>query len=491
MKFRGSLGARMVLVFGLLVASIGAFVMVFFPAHMADQAYEQAEDRARAIAHVMSSAVAPALEFDDEENATQTLSWLASTRDAHFGEVLNERGERFAVWQDAPELPADLIMITVPVNGIGGGRGLLRIGFGREVLIAEHEQARDTVAYATSAVLGVGLLATLALAVLLVRPIRKLTRTARLIADGVLPPELPTVKGGDEVTELADALRAMLDKIHSRSQEELVRASRTAGMAEVATGVLHNVGNVLTSVNISLELLRERTAAMPVERLKRLHDLLGQATVLEGDKLSAAKRYVGAVSDAFETYRGTAARDVVTLAGHVEHIKRVVAMQNAYARAKSVVEPTRIGTLLDEALELGCPSTKRGSITLNRTCTWELETALLGIDRHRVLQILVNLISNARDAVSARERREITLAARRDGKSLVLEVSDSGVGIAPELLSKIFSAGYTSKANGHGYGLHSSAIAATALGGELEVASEGTGMGATFTLMVPVEEVVS
>ncbi len=499
---RGSLGTKMVLLFGALLAVIGLFMVVFFPARMADQAHELAEQRATSITQVMATALGPAIEFDDADNATSILGWLASAPDAKFAVVRGETGTRFAAWrldnvpsgqlladESAIDQTEDVLTVSLPIHGNADGRGMLHVGFSLAQLAEDRDEARTTVALTSAVVFAVGLLGTMLFAMIVVRPIRSLSATARKIASGRLPAVMPEVRGGDEVTELATSLRAMLEKVNQESQQELVRASRHAGMAEVATGVLHNVGNVLTSVNVSLELLCERTRAMPVARLRKLNELLGKATSLDREKLAVTRDYVAVVIQAFEQFQADAAKDLDGFGNHVEHIKRVVAMQNAYARVRSVVESTQVRALVAEAIELGCPPNRRKDITISTAIAPELEEAV-SLDRHRMLQVLVNLITNARDAVAGREHREIWIAAARDGSRVAISVTDTGVGIAPEVLARVFSAGFTSKPQGHGYGLHSSALTARQLGGALEVSSEGVGKGACFTLTVPVQESV-
>ncbi len=112
------------------------------------------------------------------------------------------------------------------------------------------------------------------------------------------------------------------------------------------------------------------------------------------------------------------------------------------------------------------------------------------VDRHKLLQILVNLLSNARHALmeSGREDKVLTLriepGARQD--RLRIAVSDNGVGIPAENLHRLFSQGFTTKKSGHGFGLHISALAAAEMGGTLTCESAGSGHGATFSLELPV-----
>ncbi len=109
-------------------------------------------------------------------------------------------------------------------------------------------------------------------------------------------------------------------------------------------------------------------------------------------------------------------------------------------------------------------------------------------DKHRVLQILVNLLRNAKHACQDSERtdKRLTVRITNEGDRIRVSVNDNGIGIPPENLTRIFNHGFTTKKDGHGFGLHSGALAATELGGSLTAHSDGAGCGATFTLELPV-----
>jgi signal transduction histidine kinase len=488
-----SLGVRMAALFGLLIAAVAVFMIGFFPARMADQARASTELRAHTVADVMATALAPALEFDDADNATKVLAWLANTPDAKFAVVLNDARQRFAAWSPSHvpttlETDDDVLVVSARVVGRSGSSGTLYIGQSLDNLVAERDAARTTVVTATLVVLALGLLACIVLAATLVRPLRKLTITAREIARGARPPQIATVAGGFEVSQMTDALGTMLDRLNE-ANSQLVQASRHAGMAEVATGVLHNVGNILTSVNVAIELVNERVGALPIDRVRRAGELLGAARAggaMDPAKLDAGLAYVAAIAERLDGDRTAVLSDMTTLRGHVDHVNRVVSMQNAYARVGGVTESTRLSTLIAEAVALGCPDPDRHGIAL---ATRVDDTAHAKLDRHRVLQILVNLIANARDSIAAHagETKSIELVASIADGWFEVRVTDSGGGIAPEQLLRIFSAGFTTKPKGHGYGLHSSALAAEQLGGTLRCTSPGVGQGACFVLRAPIE----
>jgi signal transduction histidine kinase len=225
----------------------------------------------------------------------------------------------------------------------------------------------------------------------------------------------------------------------------------------------------------------------------RAADLLANArATTPGDpaRLDAGIRYITAIANQLTADRDTLLAELVTLRGHVEHVNRVITMQNGFARTGGVHEQVELATLVGEAVALGCPESGRHGLEL--VCHVEPDRSVM-IDRHRVLQILVNLLANARDSVlehhragSAGPRRIIATVAIEPGW-VELRVEDTGGGIAPEARLRIFSAGFTTKAKGHGYGLHSSALAAEQLGGTLRCTSAGTGHGASFVLRVPNE----
>jgi C4-dicarboxylate-specific signal transduction histidine kinase len=159
-------------------------------------------------------------------------------------------------------------------------------------------------------------------------------------------------------------------------------------------------------------------------------------------------------------------------------------MQNGYARTSGLEEACQIASLVNEAVALGCPDPQRQRIEIVR----EVVACTVRLDRHRLLQILVNLIANARDAVTGRPTARISVTTLTDGDHLEIRVTDTGVGIAADAIQRVFSAGFTTKPNGHGYGLHSSALSAKHLGGVLSCASPGVGGGATFTVRIPVRK---
>ncbi len=287
----------------------------------------------------------------------------------------------------------------------------------------------------------------------------------------------------------ADGNRAKLAaEIEARAQAEteLMEASRQAGMAEVATGVLHNVGNVLTSVNVASSLSLERLRSSRVVNLEKLvamieqhpGGLAGLAASAKGPAVTAL--LTGTVKELGEERRRLES-ELSDVMANVDHIKRIVSAQQTFARVASAYEPVNVEEAINAALLIGS-STFSPNVQIVREIA---ETPPIVTDRHKVLQILVNLVSNAGQALP--EGGRITVRLKTEQERLQVEVEDNGIGIAEDHLDKVFRHGFTTKAHGHGFGLHTSANSARELGGSLAVMSAGPGHGARFTLDLPQE----
>jgi PAS domain S-box-containing protein len=272
---------------------------------------------------------------------------------------------------------------------------------------------------------------------------------------------------------------------------QVADASRQAGMAEVAIGILHNVGNTLNSVNISAELAIGRLRASRIGSLERVLALLAEHEADLGAFLSTDPKGKNVLPMLLLVGRTLASErlgtlsELESLAARIDHIKVIISAQQQYAKAGTVAEELSLAAVLDDAVRLNEINFTGSVIEIERQFA-ELPPIL--IDRHQLLQIVVNLVRNARDALVSAERsdRRLRLSLERRGADRVrVQVIDNGVGIAPESFARLFEHGFTTKKDGHGFGLHLSALMARALGGTLTATSDGPGQGATFTLELP------
>ncbi len=288
--------------------------------------------------------------------------------------------------------------------------------------------------------------------------------------------------------DITDQLRRE-EKVTELNQQ-LLETSRQAGQAEVATGVLHNMGNALSTLNTSLSLLRGKADLPALDGLEKAARLLDEHRedlvhfLTEDERGRRLPEYLQAVVDHFANEKYELGSLVGDLGRSIDHVNMIIALQQTYARNSSFREAVNLHVIIDEALRIN--AVPRDGIELIRQ---QSEIPEVVTDHHRVLQILVALIRNALDAVKEVEgsRKQIVIEVRHQGDDQVfVEVSDSGSGIAAEDLERIFSFGFTTKVTGHGFGLHNAALSAKMLGGFLEAASAGPGKGATFRLALPI-----
>ncbi|WP_233165939.1 ATP-binding protein [Archangium sp. Cb G35] len=346
------------------------------------------------------------------------------------------------------------------------------------------------------------------------RPLLDFTHATERIATGNFQVQLDT-RRQDELGQLAQSFGLMADEVQRREEalrqanegleqrvdertrelkdvhRQLVQVARQAGRAEVATSVLHNVGNVLNSVHTSAMLAKERLVGLQVDDVSQLATLLEArrndlATFLTEDErgrnvmpfLSGLGQHLRK-----ETHEAVSLLDEV--GRYTEHIGTIVKLQQNYTRAPRLNEPANLVELLEDALRINSAGLTRHEVRVVRHLS---PVPQILTDKHKVLMILVNLISNSKYALDAAPAEQRCLTLRMESPaagSVRIEVSDNGMGIEPELLTRIFQHGFTTREEGHGFGLHSSALAAQELGGTLTAHSDGPGRGATFTLELP------
>jgi signal transduction histidine kinase len=293
-----------------------------------------------------------------------------------------------------------------------------------------------------------------------------------------------------ELREEIEERKRMEVKV-KQAHQQLLETSRQAGMAEVATSVLHNVGNVLNSVNVSANLVADMVRQSKSANLARAVDLLKENSANLGEFITTHQRgqhlpaYLEQLSQQLGREQAAVLKELGALGQNVEHIKEIVAMQQNYARVMGVAEQVHPADLVEDALSLNAGSLERHQVRVVREL--DRKAPAISVEKHKVLQILVNLIRNAKCACeeAGREDKTITVRVQTVTDGVRIEVADNGAGIAPENMSRLFHHGFTTRKNGHGFGLHNGALAAKELGGRLQAQSEGAGRGACFSLDLP------
>ena len=275
------------------------------------------------------------------------------------------------------------------------------------------------------------------------------------------------------------------------AQKKLIDTARQVGMAETATDVLHNVGNVLNSVSVTTTSIRKRVHDSKVSYLTEVVGLLEEhaddlstfmITEERGRKLPA---FLANLSKELIAEQEHSLEALEALTKHVEHMAEIIQLQQSYSKTTGMVEPAFVVELVEDAIRINAEALTRHGVEVKREFA-DLPLALL--DHHKVLQILTNLISNAKYALSDsnQDDRILTICVTEpQGGHFRIEVHDNGTGITKENLTRIFEHGFTTKKHGYGFGLHSAAIAAKEMKGSLTAHSDGPGKGTAFILELP------
>jgi len=310
------------------------------------------------------------------------------------------------------------------------------------------------------------------------------TRTAFLRSEtGTITGRIGTVE------DISERKQAEIEL--ERVNQDLIKASREAGVAEFASGVLHNVKNVLNSVNVSAGVIAHKlqnshaASLAKAAALLREHDGDLGVFITEHPQGKLLPGYLELLAKQLALEREAVLGELRQLEQNVQHIKEIVAMQQSSSKRLGVCEKTGLVDLVEDSLRIDSAGLARHGIQLVRDFDPNLPE--LTVEKHKVLQVLVNLIHNAKEAcqASGRPERKVVVRATCEGGVVRLAVKDNGVGISPENLIRLFEHGYTTKPDGHGFGLNSSVRIARELGGDLQAQSDGVGTGATFTLQLP------
>ena len=281
-----------------------------------------------------------------------------------------------------------------------------------------------------------------------------------------------------------------------RAEEDILLAAHKAGMAEIATGVLHDVGNVLNSISVSCDMIAGVARQDTVEGMAQANAVLREHEAELGTFLTTEGRahklleLYAYVETALLEDKTQILDEATRLQGKVRLIREIITTQQDNAKLGLFFQEIAVSDAVRDALALQKTHLENHDIELQLTCDSSLT---LTTQKTKLVYILVNLINNAVDALkgvdAAQCRRVLRVEAgsSADGRGLVLTVSDNGVGIAPENLTSIFEHGFTTKAKGHGFGLHTCANFMNEIGGRITAHSDGLGTGSTFRLELALE----
>ena len=500
------------------------------------------------LAEVLASNSSAAVSFGQADACEELLISLSTLPTVEYASLLDDEGETLADYsKSGATLSVDKALtqssghhfsqkgfldIVVPVEEDGERLGTLFLHANMDDMWEQVSRDVKTAGTILVISLGVAVMIALRLQNLICKPILNLAHTAdQISANGNYSVRVAT-DSSDEIGTLYACFNQMLDEIekgeaslreaydgledkvnerteelsvaHEKLKEEFVEReklnkhmvdlSHKAGKAEIATGVLHNVGNVLNSINVSAGLVDETLRFSKIASLKRATDMLASQddlpTFIESsERGKALPGYLCKLTDRLQEEHTLALEELSTLNEHLEHVKTIVSMQQSYAGVSGLEVDVSLPDLIDDAEVLNASSLAKHHVDVIRDFE---ELPRVKVQKQKLLQVLVNLLKNAKDAMieGRTEGRELKIRIyRTEQDRLVIDITDNGVGISADNLTNIFSHGFTTKENGHGFGLHSCGNAAKEMRGSLAVHSSGIGKGATFTLELPYQPV--
>lgn len=368
---------------------------------------------------------------------------------------------------------------------------LLRANVARDITTA----GRKSLGYAMTSTVISGLLLLFVLTGLIQRtilsPLSKLTNHALWIGKHEDFTAKLSLERNDEIGILSREFNDMMEKLE-QSRAQLVGTARAAGMSEIATGILHNVGNVLNSVNISATVIHQKVSELAVDDLNQLSTIVADHAddlpefIANDPKGKHLQPYLAALTEHIDGQQRNALEEIESLNSGIDHIRELIKSQQSFAVKAELVESTSLPERLEEAIGI----TNQALVTdesLEIVRDFD-ELPRVMTDKHKLLGILVNLIQNARQSIDAAvpSPKQLVLRIRDMGEEWIeVSVADNGLGISSEDLVQVFNLGFTTRKDGHGYGLHTAANAAKELGGKLTASSDGPGHGAEFTLTIP------
>jgi C4-dicarboxylate-specific signal transduction histidine kinase len=302
----------------------------------------------------------------------------------------------------------------------------------------------------------------------------------------------------NELQQTADRLKAEAEKrsqMHvqaEKTHKEMLIVSRQAGMTDVATSVLHNVGNVLNSLNVSATVVADHLGELKINRVINIAQLLNQPATDLGNFLKNDLKgrqipgFLLKLGEHLSEEQTLLLKEIDFVRAKIEHIKAIIATQQSYGKVSGVTENIRVSDLVEDLFRIHVLEMEEHGIKVKRE--YEPNLPEIPVDKHKVLQILLNLTANAKHSCvdSGRAERQVTVRVTNGDDRVRIAIIDNGIGISQENLKRIFNHGFTTrKKGGHGFGLHSGALLAREIGGALTVHSDGPGLGAVFTLELP------
>ena len=289
------------------------------------------------------------------------------------------------------------------------------------------------------------------------------------------------------------SLRVETEKALTKAQQELVEIAHNAGMAEIATGVLHDVGNLLNSINVSCDLMLESLNSSLIDSLDKVNEQVAKQSditkyLTEDPKGKQIPQVYQKLGGELMNEKNLLISEAKNLQDKIKIVKDVITTQQMYAKVGLHEEEISVWDLIQDSLAIFKSTIDSNTLKLDETIK---ELPKIRIQKSKLVHVFLNLIKNAWDAligINDRPKRIYIFGEVENDEYLSLYIQDNGCGIKEENMRKIFTHGFTTKDSGHGFGLHNCANLMTEINGKIYVQSEGENQGATFKLIIPIVE---
>ncbi len=274
------------------------------------------------------------------------------------------------------------------------------------------------------------------------------------------------------------------------TQKELIEKAHLAGMSEIATGILHNVGNILNNIKVSTELIDNLNKNSKIESFTKANNLLREnfdsldKFVSDNPKGKKLMQYYLELEDCLVDENNQIQEHINRLIKSIELITSVIVAQQSFASTSSLTEEYSFEEIIKETLTMKSDLINQNKIDV---ITSYASLEKIPVQKIKLMHILINIIHNARDAMFSipRDKRKLYISLKKSNGFIQIKIKDTGEGISKKNINKIFTHGFTTKMDGRGFGLHNSANAMMEMNGKLKVESDGSDKGTTFILEFP------
>ncbi|MEM1067973.1 MAG: HAMP domain-containing sensor histidine kinase [Planctomycetota bacterium] len=317
---------------------------------------------------------------------------------------------------------------------------------------------------------------------IVISPLSAIREHSDLVAEQGLNTKPLVLQGNDEIGDLASAFDKMVGRL-SDTQTQLTQASQAAGRSQVASTVIHNVGNVLTNVNSLIDAACDRTDRLRINPLNRLASSM-RSKDQDAAMLAATPDYLDGLAGSLQSDQRSIHDLLNTLSDNVRHIHDIIRAQREHTEQSLEICCIPLQEVIEEAISCCRARLEEDSIKVTLKGRAQVE---IDCDRSLMLQTMINLIGNARHAMRIVDQpaRELVIQVQIDTKRVSIAFRDNGCGMKPETIQRVFDAHFTTRESGTGLGLHFCAITLKRLGGSIAAASDGLGKGSVFTIEVP------